>query len=172
MNRRKRPGAAHGLGDNPIIAAVQRSLRGRRPTVIILDGYERPRSGALRQHIAFLFSDEAIREIGILVIESLLTGDRRMVKIVKDAIKQADHIFNRDREPLLVKNALSYLLSLGRDLDGLDVVSLKKEIEKRFNNGKPLYQHQWTRLRKALRLPPLPTGNPRNSDTKRHQSVS
>src|SRR6266403_174455 len=168
MNRRKRPGAAHGLGDNPIIAAILRSLQGRRPTVI-LDEYEPAKH---RRAVALLFSDEAIREIGILVIESLLTGDRRMVKIVKDAIKQSDHIFNRDREPRLVKNALSYLLSLGRGLDGLDIVSLKKEIEKRFNNGKPLHQHQWTRLRKALRLPPLPTGNPRNSDTKRHQSVS
>jgi hypothetical protein len=154
---------------NPIIAAMMRYKRGRPPT-IILDGWESVPRVQLQAIVPFNFNDETIREVGSIVLLSLLTGDRRIVKTVKDAIKEADHIFNRDREPVLVKHVLKYLPSLMRS--GLDIVTLKKEIEKRSNQGRPLQQHQWNRIRKALRLPPLPTGAPRKSDTKRHQSVS
>jgi hypothetical protein len=129
--------------------------------------------------IRCVYGDEVIREIGILVIKSLMLGDRRVIKTVKDAIKEADHIFKRDREPRLVKDVKTYLPSLWSS--GLDIVAIKKEIEKRSNKGKPLHQYQWNRVRDALSLSSLPTGasapayarkSRRKSDTKRRRSVS
>ena len=161
MSKRKQPRTMHGKdgqrdapragsrSDNPIIAAVERGLRGRRPTVV-LDGWESVPEAQLRAAVRFNFDDETIREVGTLVLLSLLTGDRRMVETVKHAIKQADHLFNRDREPVLLKQALAYMLGEGR---GLDLDSLKEGIEQHFYAGNKLPQSRWNRIRKAMRLP-------------------
>jgi hypothetical protein len=143
---------------NPIIAAVQRSLQGRKPT-IVLYGWKSVPMARLRAAVPLVFDDETIREVGSLVLLSLLTGDPRMIKTVTDAIKEADHIFNRDRELGLFKEALSYMLGEGK---GLDPETLKKGIEDRFNRGKKLHQYQWNRIRKVLKLPKLPPGRREN----------
>ena len=112
--------------------------------------------------IAFVFNDATIREIGVLVAKALLTDDRQIVRIIKDALRESNHIFRRDRELVLLKEVVKYL----PDLIGLDIVAKKREIEKRSNCGNKLPQHRWNRLRKALCLVELPTGRPRKSGTK------
>jgi hypothetical protein len=178
MSRRKQSGVVHGRdgerdvspvgsrSDNQIIAVVRRGLRGHRPTVILdLDG-EKPPPGSLVKMILSVFSAETLSAIGALVYESLLTGDKRMIKTLRDAIKQADHLFNRDREPVLLRQALGYMITeRGKDWETLD--ELKKGIEDRFNCGNKLPQHKWNRIRKALRLPKDVTGRPRKSDSRR-----
>jgi hypothetical protein len=64
--------------ENPIVAAVQRSLEGRRPTILLdANDADALRPGLLKKVVSTMFSDETIRDVGIQVIESLLTGDRR-----------------------------------------------------------------------------------------------
>jgi hypothetical protein len=155
MNKRKRTVLAH---DNPIIAAVRRSLPGTFALAV-----DRPPDRLLDLLIAKFFNDAMIREIGVLVVKALLTEDQQMVRMVKDALKESNHIFGRDRELVLRKKVLKYL----PDLIGKDIVAIKREIEKRSNNGNKLPQHRWNRLRKELSLVELPTGRPRKSGTKR-----
>jgi hypothetical protein len=153
-------------GRNPIIEAVQLTLRGRRPT-IIWDADDLPVGGTpeLRNEILPLWPPETIIYIGILVIHSLMAGDRRIIKTVGDAIKQADHLFNRDREPVLLRQAFLYMTT-GKDWQTPD--ELKKGIEKRFNCSNKLPQYKWNRIRKALRLPKV-TGRPR--EKVRHETA-
>ena len=155
MNKRKRTVSAH---DNPIIAAVRRSVPGSFSLNV-----DRPPDRVLDPLIPFIFKDTTIREIGVLVAKALLTDDRQIVRIVKDALRESDHIFSRDREMELCKKVIKYL----PDLIGLDIVAIKREIEKRSNCGNKLPQYRWNRLRKALCLVELPTGRPRKSGTKR-----
>src|SRR6266496_5145483 len=105
----------NGQGEeNPIVAAVKRSLRGGKPT-IVFDIFKSMPVGHLKEWIKRSFDNETIREIGALIIESLLTGDKRMVKTVQDAIKASDHLFNRDREPVLLRKALIYRVILVKE---------------------------------------------------------
>jgi hypothetical protein len=159
MNKRKRTVSAH---DNPIIAAVRRSLPGTFALAV-----DRPPDRVLDLLITKFFNDATIREIGVLVVKALLKGDQQIVRTVKDALKESKHIFKRDRELVLLKKVLKYFPD--RHGRGLSVVAIKREIEKRFNHGKKLEQHQWNRLRDALSLVPLPTGRPKKSGTKQHQ---
>jgi hypothetical protein len=126
---------------------------------------DRPPERKLDLLSAFVFKDATIREIGVLVAKALLTGDRQIVRIVKDALRESDHIFSRDRELVLRKKVVKYLPELIGS--GLSIVAIKREIEKRSNSGRKLQQHQWNRLRKAFCLRELPTGRPRKSGTKR-----
>jgi hypothetical protein len=179
MSRRKelrgRNGERDVSPDNPIIAAVERTLQGRRP--LIMDTQLQDGSSSLIIHgwdssppwRPFRFSDETIREVGNIILQALLTGDRRMVKTVRDAIKQADHLFNRDREPVLLAKAFVYMATW-KDWQTLD--ELKKGIEKRCNNGRKLEQHRWNRVRKALRLPKDITGRPKKVRHRIAKSVS
>jgi len=160
MNKRKRTVLAH---DNPIIAALRRSFPGGFH--ILLDE-DRLHERELNRMIAsFRPFNDASREIGALVVKALLKGDRQIEGIVKDALKEANHFFHRDREPVLRKEVAKYLLELIGS--GLDIVAIKREIEKRSNCGNKLHPHQWSRLRNAFSLNNLPTGRPRKSGTKR-----
>ena len=145
---------------NPIIAAVRRSL----PGTFVL-AVDRPPDGVLDQLIAFSFNDATIREIGVLVVKALLTKDRQIVGTLRDALKESDHIFRRDRELELRKKVVKYLPELIGS--GRSIGAIKREIEKRSNCGNKLPQHRWNRLRKALCLVELPTGRPRKSGKKR-----
>jgi hypothetical protein len=162
MNKRKRTVSAH---DNPIIAAVRRSLPRSGSFTFAVD---RPPARVLDRVIAFVFNDATIREIGVLVVKALLTGDRQIVSIVEDALRESDHIFRRDRELVLRKEVVKYL----PDLIGLDIVAIKREIEKRSNCGNKLPQYRWNRLRKALCLVGLPTGRPKKVRHKTVKTVS
>jgi hypothetical protein len=159
MNKRKRTVPVH---DNPIIAAVRRSVPGGGSFTLDVD---RPPDSVLDLLIAAAFNDATIREIGVLVVKALLTDDRQIVRIVKDALRESDHIFRRDRERVLREKVVKYLPDLIHS--GLDIVAIKREIEKRSNCGNKLPQYRWNRLRKALCLVELPTGRPRKSGTKR-----
>ena len=166
MNKRKRTVPAR---DNPIIAALRRSLPGSGSFTSLLD-VDRPPDRVLDPVIAFVFNDATIREIGVLVVKALLTDDRQIVRTVRDALKESNHIFRRDRELVLRKKVVKYFPDLFGS--GLGIVAIKREIEKRFNCGNKLPQHNWNRLRKALSLVALPTGRPKKSDTKRVKTVS
>jgi hypothetical protein len=160
MNKRKRTVSAH---DNPIIAAVRRSERASGLALPSLD-VDRPRDRVLDRLIAWAFNDATIREIGVLVVKALLTDDRQIVRIVKDALRESNHIFKRDRELVLRKEVVKYWPDLIRR--GLGIVAIKREIEKRSNCGNKLPQYRWNRLRKALFLAELPTGRPITSTRK------
>jgi hypothetical protein len=138
--------------DNPIIAAVRRSLPGSGSST--LD----PTDPMVDLLIAVRFYAPSY-EIGVLVFKALLTGDRQIVRTVKDALRESDHIFRRDLELVLRKEVAKYLPELIGS--GLDIVAIKREIEKRSNCGNELPPHRWNRLRKALCLAKLPTGRPR-----------
>jgi hypothetical protein len=103
-----------------------------------------------------LLKDATIREIGVLVAKALLTGDRQIVPTLKDALKESDHIFKRDRERVLREK----VIKIWPDLIGLGIRARKTEIEKRCNCGNKLQKHQWDRLCKGLCLVKLPTGRP------------
>ena len=167
----KRTVSAH---DNPIIAAVRRSLPGT--FALAVDPLP---NHVLDPLIATFFKDATLREIGVLVVKALLTDDQQIVRTLKDALKESNHIFKRDRELVLYKKVLKYWPDLHSS--GLSVVAIKDKIEKRFNKSKKLEQHEWNRLRIALCLPKLPTGaaasaydwqQRRKSDTKRRKSLS
>jgi hypothetical protein len=171
-NSKRDVSPAGSRSDNPIIVAVERTLQGRRPMImtaqlqdgtaaLIIHGWDS--SAPWRP---FKFSNETIREVGNIILQALLTGDQRIVETVKDAIKQANHLFNRDREPVLLRQAFVYMATR-KDWQTLE--ELKKGIEKRFNNGKKLDQHRWNRVRKALGLPRNITGRTRKKV--RHQTA-
>jgi hypothetical protein len=159
MNKLNRTVPAH---DNPIIAALRRSFPGGFNTSVDVD--RRP-DRVLDRVIAWRPFNDASREIGALVVKALLTDDRQIVRIVKDALRESDHIFGRDREKVLRKKVAKILPDLIRR--GLDIGAIKREIEKRFNCGNKLHQHQWNRLRKGFCLTELPPGRPRKSGTRR-----
>src|SRR5438876_12352377 len=96
------------MTDNPIIAAVQRSLRGKQ-LVPVPDDWQSLSPVLLRESVRMTFDGKALREVGTIVCLALLTGDRRIIKTVKDALKQSDHLFSRDREPVIVRHVLTYL---------------------------------------------------------------
>jgi hypothetical protein len=140
MSKRKPSRRAHDKpgnrrSDNPIIAAVQRNLPGGGGVTWDVD---RPPDRVLTLMITNIFSDDVIREIGVLVIKSLLTGDKhQLIEIVEDAFKESKHLFRRDRELALRSDVAEYLPDLiasGRDI--------KSEIEKRSNCGNKLQQKQ------------------------------
>jgi hypothetical protein len=113
MNKRKRTVPAH---DNPIIAALRRSFPGGFTSSLDVD---RPPERVLDRVIAWGPFKDAIREIGALVVKALLTDDRQIVRIVKNALRESNHFFSRDRELVLRKEVAKYLPDLRRR--GLDI---------------------------------------------------
>jgi hypothetical protein len=145
----------HEVHPNPIIAAMQLSLAANRPVD------DASKANTLTQ---------IVMHIGIVVLASLLVGDREIVRTLKDALKESDHLLRRDREVVIRRKVIKYLPELIES--GLDIVEVKKEIERRSNCGKKLPPYRWTRLRKSLLLPPLPTGRPKKGRHKKAKSVS
>lgn len=82
---------------NPILAAIELSLKGRRRTAIMDDWETLPRWQQL-DIIRQFFIPETIYEVGALVLGAVLSGDKQMPQVVRDATKAGDHLFNRDRE--------------------------------------------------------------------------
>jgi len=150
---------------NPLIAALlqfeQRPRparlpmrRGRVWAVPIPFGYDDP-SNPLNRLSPFWCDERLVYDVAVPILQALLLGDRQIVKTLKEAIKEAAHIFRRDREPLLLAQAMIYWLGEG---SGLGVEEFKRNLEARVNHGKPLLQHRWNRVRNALRFPKLKTG--------------
>ena len=144
---------------NPILAAIELSLKGRRCTAVMDGWHTLPREEQF-DIIRHFFIPETIYEVGALVLGAVLAGDKQMIKIVRDAIKAGDHLFNRDRELVLLRPALRYrlcnwdvLLFKHRGNSQRAVDELKKGIEQHCNNGTELSQYQWSRLRRVLGLP-------------------
>jgi hypothetical protein len=144
---------------NPILAAIELSLKGQRRTAI-MDGWHTFPKETQLYIIRQFFTSETIYEVGALVLGSILAGDKRMIGTVRDAIKAGHHLFNRDRELVLLKPALRYMLrnwdvilfkNGGRSQRSVD--DLKAGIEQHCNRGRQLEPHQWQRLRRALGLP-------------------
>jgi hypothetical protein len=143
---------------NPIIAAAKRGLR--EGHLVLLGKWDEQEPQMQLDIVRRFFTDEAIYEIGCLILGALVAGDKQMVLTVRDAIKEADHMFGRDREKHLLIPALRYVLCnwgtlLFKNRGDLQrsVEELKRGIEQHCNNGKKLDQHRWTRLRRALWLP-------------------
>jgi hypothetical protein len=144
---------------NPILAAIELSLKSQRRTAI-MDGWHKESKETQLDIIRWFFTRETIEEAGCLVLGAVLAGDKRMIAQVRDAIKAGDHLFNRDRELVLLRPALWYRLThwdslmlthkgdVHRSLD-----ELKKGIEAECNHGKQLGPHQWSRLRRVMGLP-------------------
>jgi hypothetical protein len=144
---------------NPILDAIQLSLKGQRRTAIIDGWYTLPKETQL-DIIREFFTSETIYEVGALVLGSILAGDKQMPGTVRDAIKAGDHLFNRDRELVLLRPALRYrlcnwnlILHKNRGNMQRTVEELKAGIEQHCNRGRQLEAHQWQRLRRALVLP-------------------
>jgi hypothetical protein len=133
---------------NPILAAIELSLKGQRP-LAIMDGWHKESKEAQLEIIRRLFTQETIDEVGCLVLGAVLAGDKQMIAQVRGAIKASDHLFNRDREKELLRPALWYMILHWRGR-GLSVEELKAGIEQHCNHGRKLEQHRWSRLRKVL----------------------
>src|SRR4029453_14297857 len=97
MNKRNR---TVPVQDNPIIAALWRSCPGGFTSSADVD---RPPDRVLDLLMAWGSFKGGAGEIGALVVKALLTDDRQIVRIVKDALKKSDHFFGRDREKVLRK---------------------------------------------------------------------
>lgn len=144
---------------NPLVVAAKRGLKGPQ-FLAILGKWDELRPEIQLDIVRSLFTNEAIYEIGRLVLGSLVAGDKQMALTVREAIKQSNHMFSRDRELELLKPALRYRLCnwdvlLHKDRGDMHraVKELKAGIEQHCNRGKQLEPHQWQRLRRALRLP-------------------
>jgi len=144
---------------NPILTLIDLSLKGQRRTAI-MDGWHDLSREEQLEITQMVFTRETIYAVGELVLEAVLSGDKQFPKIVQGAIKAGDHLFNRDREILLLRPALRYtvcnwdvLLHKNRGHRQRTVDELKKGIEKHCNRGKQLETHQWSRLRRASGLP-------------------
>jgi hypothetical protein len=130
---------------NPVVVAAKRGLRERGQFLVILGKWDEQRPEEQRDIIRRVFTDEAIYEIGCLILGALVAGDKQMVLTVRDAIKEADHMFGRDREKHLLIPALRYVLCnwgklLFKNRGDLQrsVEELKRGIEQHCNNGKKL----------------------------------
>ena len=164
---------------NPIIAAIECSYLKGGVFLFDVDRHRSPNT-AIDGLLANGVGDATIREIGFLVVKALLLGDWEIERTVKDALKECDHIFKRDRERVLRKKVLKELPDLfrrdpvvvgsdawRRQREEPDIVAFKKEIEERCNCGKKLTQSQWNRLRKSMGLVAVPVGAPKKSGKKR-----
>jgi len=153
---------------NPIIAAIQRSFP--NGGVFLFDPDRDRFDDRVEELIANLTGEATIREIGLLLVKALVLGDREIEKTLKDALKECDHIFRRDRERVLLKKVIKNLVKPAkascRASGTPDIVAIKKVIEERCNCGKKLTQSQWNRLRNALDMDSLPTGRPKKSGKK------
>jgi hypothetical protein len=105
--------------------------------------------------LSFSCDEALVYDVAVPILQALAIGDWGIVKTLKEAIKKANHIFPRAREPVLVMQALEYWAEVG---DGVGVEEFKRGFEARYNHGKPLPQHRWNPVRKALGLPKLKTG--------------
>ena|SRR5215475_312409 len=111
---------------NPIIVAIQRSFPRGGTCWLDVDHHRSP-DPALDWLIANAAGDATIREIGVLILKALLLGDREIVRIVKDALKESDHLFKRDRERVLRKKVIKCFPDMA-SMEGLDIVAIKREI--------------------------------------------
>jgi hypothetical protein len=150
---------------NPFIAALLRfrqqrpvpeppPMRPRRSGLVPIPlGYEP--SDPLSRLPPYPCDEELVYDVAVPVLQALLTGDLRILKTLKEAIKETHHIYGRDRDQVLLRQALEYRLWEGR---GLGVEEFKRGLEARVNHGKPLPQHRWNHVRKAVELKKLKTG--------------
>jgi hypothetical protein len=147
------------MNPNPLIEAMVRALKGQAFHAMNYgcDTFSPPMRGWVRHR----FGDEAIREVGTIFLCAIANSDRSAVPMLRDAIRAADHIFKRTTEPLLLAQALDCMWEMPCDSDGRiigGVEAIKKRIEKRFNHGKTLSQHKWSRVRRILGWPALTPG--------------
>lgn len=154
---------------NPIIAAIARSSMARSSRV------KSPRglginfgcdtfSPPMRSWVRHCFDAKTRDEIGTLFLCAFANGDDRIVEIVRDVRKAADHLFHRNHEPTLLRQTVAMIseqCGVEIDDDGKPVINIekiKREVESRHYNGKPLAQYRWTRVRNALNWPKRATG--------------
>jgi hypothetical protein len=147
---------------NPIVDTAKRGVKKgvERELLVLLGRWDERRPEEQLDIVRRVFTDQAIKEIGSLILGALVAGDKQMPRMVGDAIKEADHMFGRDRELDLLLPALRYrllhwdeILLKNRGHLQRAVDDLKKGIEQHCNNGQTLAPHRWQRLRLALRLP-------------------
>jgi len=145
---------------NPLVVAAKRGWREGPGILVWIGKWDELKPEEQLDIVRRLFTDETIYEIGWLVLGSLIAGDKQMSLTVRDAIKQFNHMFNRDRELALLEPALRYTVSnwgglLHKNRGDIQqaVEELKAGIEQHCNNRKQLEPHQWQRLRQALCLP-------------------
>jgi hypothetical protein len=141
---------------NPILGAIK--FRGPF-RIVFVDGWDERKDTQL-EIIRKFFPADTIYEVGATVLWGILLGDNRIVGTVREAVKASHHLFNRDRELVLLKRALRYtlrnwavILDKNRWNMQESVEELKAGIEKHCNHGAQLEQYQWTRLKQAFGLP-------------------
>ena len=145
------------ISSNPIIAALQRWLqrRGNLHATVLTDSKSTPEE-VKRLIDEKVFDDEVICELATLMIEALLDGNQGFTNTVKQAIKNADSLFHRDREKALLGKCARYVWKLAEPLPSSE--EIKKRLEIDCNKGKTFDDHQWRRLRVALHLPKRKSG--------------
>lgn len=147
------------LSQNPIISTVQRALRERGVRVSMEVRESGP--AAAEDFIIHTFGAETSQSLGRMLLRALLDGDRDFSKVVSEAIKKIDPVFNRNRELAIAPKVKKYVWSLpgplpqNRELRGL--------VESHCNNGRPFSDDQWLKLRKACLLPVSKRGRPKTS---------
>jgi hypothetical protein len=142
---------------NPLVAEMLRSRKGKRAMVVVhKTGFEEFTSAARRLLAQWFFSDEAICEVGSFFLVAFLTDDRQTAeKAMRETFRAANHIFRRDRERELLKQALDCMIESER---GDTPEKLRKALEERCYHGQTLPRHRWNQISKALGLPKQATG--------------
>jgi hypothetical protein len=158
MKRKRKKRAKRKL--NPIIVTAKRGMKGEH--LVLVGNWDEEPSEMQRDIVRHFFTEEAIHEIGCLILGALVAKDKQMALTVRDAIRQSNQLFYRDRERMLLEPALRYrltnwdvLLHKNRGDIQRTVAELWKGIEQHCNNGKPLEPHQRKHLRLALGLPKM-----------------
>jgi len=136
------------MTQNPIIAAIKRSRGGKPPSSIVLDvpGHKISDDG-VADLVRCIFSQETRLAIGDIILRAMLTNDFKVAKLAHLAIREANRIFRRAREPVLLRQALQVIWdNHGKPLEK----NLKQAVEARFYDGQVLPTPKWNRVRVQL----------------------
>ncbi len=135
---------------NPILTAVRDALRrhGCRH-VFIMTG-----KGISEKAAEKWFGSELMPTLGRMLFDAIVSGDAEFSEKVREAIREADILFRRDKEANLVPRFFRYVEGLPDPLPTLG--EIKRGFEKSL--GKKLSGRQWQNLRGAMYLDRHPRG--------------
>lgn len=144
---------------NPIVSAVENYMlaRGIKASLRPAPAPE----AETKKIILTTFDAELRQQLGDLVLEALMNGDKEFAETVKKAIKEIDRVFNRDREKAIADKVFEYYFTLPKPRPTGE--KLRKAVEKHCNNGTEFEDYQWRRLKEILLLPKNPVGAPKKA---------
>jgi hypothetical protein len=144
---------------NPIVRAVETYMLARGIKASL-----RPAAAPEKETkkiILITFDVELRQQLGDLVLEALMNGNKEFAETVKKAIKEMDRVFIRDREKAIADKVFEYYFTLPKPRP--TGKELRKVVEEHCNNGNQFKDYRWRRLKEILLLPRNPVGAPKKA---------